>query len=127
MEVGHDLFGEAVYVGDLVRLTDDAVGVDEVSDSLRQCGVLVVGCPGYLVLGADRPIDVGKEVKREAFGRGERLVVFRGIERCAEDDGTGSGEVGGPVTQALSLDRSASGRGFGIPPEQHPVAALVGK
>lgn len=91
----------------LIGLADDTAGIDEIRDAPRQAGVVVVGCPGRFVRGADDTIDVGQQRETEPLRVGERLVLRGGVERRAEYDGVCACEVSGPVTQGLSFDRSA--------------------
>jgi hypothetical protein len=117
----------APYIGDVVGLRDDTIGPDQIREAFRKARVLVVGFANHLVGGADTLVDVGQQRVREFLGVSERLVVFRGIERCAENTAVGVGKVLGTVTQSLSLNRSTRGGGLRVPPEQHPVSGLIGE
>jgi hypothetical protein len=127
LEVGQHLGRESGCVGHVVGLADDSFRVDEVGSPQCEIGALVVALAYHLVLCADTLVDVGQKVESERLGIGERLVVSRCVEGGAEHDEVGSRDLGGPVTQALALDRSAPGRGLRIPPEEDSVTPEVGE
>ena len=114
-------------VGDVVGLGDRSVGSDQVAVPLREVGELVVRIPQDLVGRSGGLVRVGQEAEREVELLGEGLVVGRNVERDAEYGAIGVCILLGLITQALSLKRSTGGVGFGVPPEQYPVAALVRK
>ena len=113
------------HVGDGVGLRDDACGVDQIREPLGEVREFMVGFSDHFVCCARRLVDIGQQRVLELLGFSERLVVLGGVERCAEDAAAGVGEVLGPVTQSLSLNRSTGGGGLRIPPKQHPVASAV--
>ena len=108
LQIGEHFGRETVGIGDLVRLGDRALWIDEVGDSLSKVGALIVRRPGHLVEHADFSVDIGEQPVVERLGFGERLVLFRGVERGAQDDAVGRGKISGPVTQALALSGSAA-------------------
>ncbi len=89
--------------------------------------VLLVRGPDDVVGGSHLPVDVTQQRIPEALRIGELEVLGGGVERGAEDDTVGSSKAIGTVTQRLALDRSTGGRGFRVPPQQHPLSAEVGE
>ena len=114
-------------VGHLVDLGDVAVGIDEKGHPFGIGRVVLVGTTLDTILTAHGAIDVSQQAVVELVVRGEDLVVFGGVERDADDGGTEFGELWASITEALPFARSTAGRGFGVPPEHDPRAALVGE
>ena len=110
-----------IHVCDLVALGDDAVGINQVAVALGEAHLLGAGCSS-LVRHPDLLRDVGEQPEREVELVAKRPVRVGVVERRAEDDAVQLVELGGLVTQALSLDRSARGVGHRVPPQQDPVA-----
>ena len=126
-EIGEHVACEGVHVAHFVPLTDHPVGVDEVRNALGELRELLVGLACHFVGRANAAICIGQQVEVERLRFCERLVLVGGVERCTEDDTLGVGKVFGPVPQALALNRSTGSRCFRIPPQDHPVAALIGE
>ena len=112
-------------VGDLVAAVNPAVGIDEVTVSHRVFGILLLRGAGNFVFGPDRAVDIAQQMEWEVLRFRERQVLGRCVERSAQDDGIELFEPMGAVTQALTLDRSTTCRRFGVPPQQHPLAAKI--
>jgi hypothetical protein len=83
--------------------------------------------PLRLVELADLSIYVGEEPEGEQVPFGEAVVVVLGVERDAQDFGVQFLELGGSVTEPLSLDPSPGGVGYHVPPQHHPPTAEVGQ
>jgi len=113
------------HVGDDVRAADHATGVDEERVSPRERCVLVVGGTDDVVCGADGAVDIAEQLVAEALLLGEGEVLGGRVERRAEDQAVGGGELLGAVTQRLTFDRSTRRRGLGVPPQQHPTTAQL--
>jgi len=93
----------------------------------RELRVLLIRRSNDIVGSTDNTVDVAQQWVLEALGLGELEVLGRCVERRADDGAVGIGEPCGTVTQRLAFDRS-TGRGcLGVPPQQHPLAAEVGK
>ena len=112
-------------VGHLVATIDPTIGIDEVAVAHWVLGILLIRPASHFVLGADRAIHVAQQTEREVLGFGERQVLSRCVERGAEDDGIELFKSVGAVTQALTLDRSTSGRRLRVPPQQHPMTPKI--
>ena len=112
-------------VGHLVSTMDPTIGGDEVAVAHWVLGILLVRTASHLELGADRAIHVAQQTERKVLGFSERQVLGWCVERRAEDDGIELFESVGAVTQALTLDRSTSGRRLRVPPQQHPFTAKI--
>ena len=110
-----------------VDLPDHAVGVDQIGDPPRVFGMGIIGRAGGPVAGADLAFDIGDQREVEVLVLCESAVVLDGVEGGADDADTEPLEVGGSITEPLSLDRSTPGRGLREPPEGDPMAALVGE
>lgn len=108
-------------IGHLVATMDTTIGIDQVAVAPRVLGVLLGRIANDLVLGPDSAVHIAQQMERELLRFGEREVLGRRVERCAEDDGVELSESLGTVTQALALDRSTRRRRFRIPPQQHPL------
>jgi hypothetical protein len=89
--------------------------------------ILVTFRTDDLVLLADRSVDVAQETERKVLSLRECEVLLWSVERRTKDDRTALFEPLGTVTQALSLLGSTRGRGFRIPPQQHPLTAEIRK
>ena len=100
-------------------------GIDEVAVAHRVLGILLVRSAHDFVGGPDCTIHVAQQMEREVLCLGEREVLGRGVERCAEDDGIELLESVGAVTQALTLDRSTRRRRLRVPPQQDPVTPEI--
>jgi hypothetical protein len=112
-------------VGDVVGNADHPVRPDQVGVAARVLGELLLRVARDLVLGPDLAVDITEEAIWELLVVGERQVLFRRVERRAEDDGIELVEALDLVTKALTLNRSTRGGGLGVPPEQHPLAGEV--
>jgi hypothetical protein len=121
-EVVEHVLGVAGDVGDLVRLAEHTVGVDQERLARRELRVLLAGRLLDAVCGPDAPVRIGQQAVREALRLGELLVLRGGVERRPEDQRAASFELWASITEALSLDRSTSGGSLGIPPQHDPVA-----
>jgi hypothetical protein len=124
-EIGEHVGRMCGHVGDHIRLADDAVRIDEERVALGVIGVLLAFGAADLVLRADGALDVAQQAVLEVLRLGEGEILRRSVERRAEDDAVGIGEAVGAVTQPLALNRSTRRRCFRVPPQQHPLAALV--
>lgn len=122
------MLGE-VLAGQVVRSSDNTVGVDQVADPAGQAELVVVlallafgfvGSTDLVALVADQRI-------REPLALGEGLLVLDGVERRTDDDRVGGFEVWGSITEPSTFDRSTGCRGLRVPPEGHPPAAEVAK
>ena len=126
-EVGEYFAGMATRVADFVDVGDHALGIDQVADPVWEVGVLIAGIAKHLVRRSDRLIGIGQQCVREAVFVAESLVVCRLVERDSEDGAAGIGERLSLITQALSFKRSTRRTRLGIPPQQNPVALVVGE
>lgn len=127
MQVGQDVSRKPGDVGDLVGLADNPIRVYQIGNSQGEVGALIVGGSGDLVCGAGTSVDVGQKPVVKVFRLSEDFVLFGSVERRPQDDAIGSRKLSGPVTQALALTSSTGGRRLWIPPEQNPMALLIGQ
>ena len=114
-------------IGHLVATMDPTIGIDEVAVAHRVLGILLVGSTSDFVRGPDGTVHIAQQTEREVLRFGEREVLLRCVEGCAEDDGIELLKSMGAVTQALTLDRSTTCRRFRVPPQQHPLPAKIVK
>jgi hypothetical protein len=108
-----------------VRLADDAPGIDQIRAAFGPFGELFLGRSLRFVDPADGVVDVAQQREREALQLLEALVLFRCVERDADDLGACLLELGGSVTEPLALRRSTGGVRLGEPPQDHPPAPKV--
>jgi hypothetical protein len=106
-QIAEDNLGEARHIADLVGTTDNSGRVDQVRNAKRKVGVRLVRSADDLVSGADTMVDVGEQAERELLCVGKRLVLRRGVEGRAQHHAVSGLKRFGPVTQALTLRRSA--------------------
>jgi hypothetical protein len=66
-DVGEHDFGVTGWIGDVVRLSDNAIGVNEIREPLRKVRVLMARIADSLVNGADGTVNVGKQRVAESF------------------------------------------------------------
>jgi hypothetical protein len=122
-EVVEHVLGVAGDVGDLVLLAEHTVGVDQEGPAGGVLRVLLARRLLDAVGGPDARVRVGQQAIREPLCLGELLVLRGGVERRPDDQRAASFELWASITEALSLDRSTSGRCLRIPPQHDPVAA----
>ena len=115
------------HVGDVVDRCDDPLWVDQVGVTFGKVCELMIWVAHNLIRRTHALVDVGQQGVGKALGFLELLVLLGGIEGCSEDSTVSSVEVFGSVTQSLSLNRSTRCGRLRVPPEQYPVAGLVGQ
>ncbi len=82
--------------------------VDQVRQAFGEPHLLGPGA-AHLVGHADLIVPIGEQPEREVELLAERPVRLCVVERRAQDDALQLLELGGLITQALALDRSARG------------------
>jgi hypothetical protein len=80
LEVGDHIAGMGGRVSHFIATVDLSLGIDQVSDALRELGELLVRTASDLVLRADRTIDVAQQTEREVLRLGECQVVSGRVE-----------------------------------------------
>ena len=123
-QVAQDGVSVRVHVLDLVRLGDDALGIDEVAVALREVHLLGARCSS-LVRHPDLLRDVGQQPEREVELVAESSVGFGRVERDPEDLAIEPLELLGLITQTLALNRSTGRVGHRVPPQQHPSTTQI--
>lgn len=119
--------GEIGMVGQVIRLRDLTARVDEVAHPAGQ-PVLEVRLTLFahrVVQGTDRLVRIGQQAVGKALAVGEGLLVVDAVERRAEDGRVGGLEFWGSITEPATLQRSARGGGFGVPPQRHPLTGEI--
>ena len=124
-EVGENLGGVTGHITHAVSALNNSGRIDEVRETLRIVRVLMIGGSHDFVGMTDAMVHVGQQRKGEPLRLPKGMVVSRGVERRSKHEAMGIGEIVGPVTQSLALNRSTGCGGFGIPPQQDPVSNLV--
>ena len=124
-EVPEHLVGVGGGVPDPVRLSDDALRIDQVRPALGARGLGFLWGPLRLVRLAHRRVDVGEEAVRETEPLGEGAVLLGGSKETPSRTAFASSNSGfGHGTPApLSFSR---GVGLDVPPQDDPPAAQVG-
>ncbi len=115
------------HVGHLIDPADDPFVVDQERDSSGEFRGLIIAVGNDVVGGTHGGVDIAQQGVVEALRLGELEVLGGRVERSADDGAVGFGELFGAVTQRLSLDGSTACRRLGIPPQQHPSTAEMGK
>ena len=123
-QVAQDGVGVRVHVFDLVRLGDDAFGIDEVAVAPREVHLLGARCSS-LVRHPDLLRNVGQQPEREVELVAEGTVGLGRVERDPEDLAIEPLELWGLITQALALNRSTGRVGHRVPPQQHPSTPQI--
>lgn len=114
-------------VAHAIRLADHTVGIDQVGTALRPLRHRLDGRALGLVELADGVVAVREQAEGKVVLLREPAVLLDGVEGGAEELDAERFELGGSITEPLTLARSPVGERFGEPPERDPSAAHVGQ
>ena len=119
----HHLGGPGAGIDARVPLLDLALGIDDHAHALGALGGIHVGAVG----GADDAVGVADQGEVELELLGKLLVVFRSVERDAEDDRVLPVVVCLQVAEPATFSRSTGGVGLGEEPQHEGLALEVGE